>query len=108
MKSFSSFLFCLLFAAVGAGCWVPELPDDAIFSCDTNADCDNALLVCAPRPGGLRGFCCRPTAELCNGVDDDCDGLTDEDFNLQTDNQHCGQCNNACSAGRQCVDGSCR
>ncbi|HSP81649.1 MAG TPA: hypothetical protein VLQ93_24225 [Myxococcaceae bacterium] len=107
MKSFSLLFFSLLLAVAGAGCWVPELPENAIFRCDTNEDCADSALVCAPREG-LSGFCCRPIPEECNGVDDDCDGLTDEDFNLQTDNAHCGQCNNACSDGKVCADGACR
>lgn len=37
------------------------------------------------------------TLEKCNKLDDDCDGQTDEDFNLQTDVNHCGQCNKKCT-----------
>jgi len=36
------------------------------------------------------------SAEVCNGVDDDCDGDIDEGFDLQTDLTHCGACDNAC------------
>lgn len=46
-------------------------------------------------------------AETCNRVDDDCDGAVDEDFNLQTDIAHCGQCGRACLAGQACVSGQC-
>ena len=48
--------------------------------------------------------------ERCNLLDDDCDGDTDEGFNLQTDEDHCGQCDNACelpNATSQCVAGEC-
>jgi hypothetical protein len=41
-----------------------------------------------------------PTAEKCNYLDDDCDGLTDEDFkegDKYTKPEHCGVCNNACA-----------
>ena len=36
--------------------------------------------------------------EACDSIDNDCDGLVDEDFNLQSNVNHCGACNNACSA----------
>ncbi len=40
---------------------------------------------------------CVPTIELCNGLDDDCDGLIDEDFEFNTDPNHCGRCGNVCA-----------
>src|SRR5688572_25477772 len=113
MKSISSLVCCLVLALCAAGCWVPELPDNTLFICDTAADCAAEGVVCAPRVGD-RGYCCTPTAEVCNGkddncdgqldnlanpptevcngLDDDCDGKADEDFNFQTDIAHCGGC----------------
>ena len=44
---------------------------------------DGLSTVCSATPG-------TPTAELCNGIDDDCDGQTDEDFPTL---------GNACSVG---------
>ncbi|MGZ3457333.1 MAG: MopE-related protein [Archangium sp.] len=165
MKAFSSLLCGLLLAVCAAGCWVPELPDDTVFSCDTDADCAEDGVVCLPR-AGQSGYCCKPVAEtcngrdddcdgqtdnlaeepcyggppgtlgkgvckagkptcdattvvcsgdvqpgteVCNGLDDDCDGQVDEGFNLQTDMANCGRCGNACNAATElCVDGSCR
>ena len=49
--------------------------------------------------------------EKCNGIDDDCDGQTDEDFDTKTDTNHCGVCNKKCSyvnAQAQCVGGTCQ
>jgi fibro-slime domain-containing protein len=44
------------------------------------------------------------------GVDDDCDGQTDEDSVLATDAFNCGRCGNVCRAAHatvSCVDGDC-
>ncbi|MHC4836567.1 MAG: MopE-related protein [Planctomycetota bacterium] len=52
--------------------------------------CDgNGGTRCNARPGD-------PRAEACNEADDDCDGSTDEDFDVRSDLAHCGGCNNAC------------
>jgi len=34
--------------------------------------------------------------EICDYLDNDCDGKRDEGFNLQTNVDHCGKCNNSC------------
>jgi hypothetical protein len=51
------------------------------------------------------------SVETCNEVDDDCDGSTDEDFDLETDAANCGACGTVCdmthvSAGG-CASGRC-
>jgi hypothetical protein len=35
--------------------------------------------------------------EACDGIDNNCDGRSDESFNFMTDPQHCGMCNRACT-----------
>jgi formylglycine-generating enzyme required for sulfatase activity len=48
--------------------------------------------------------------ETCNDVDDDCDGRIDEDFELTTDVNHCGGCQQRCApenAVPSCLDGAC-
>lgn len=60
-------------------------------------------------PGADAGTC-SPVEERCNGMDDDCDGQSDEGFDLQTDPINCGACMNACSvpnATVACTAGSC-
>ena len=56
-------------------------------------------------------YACAPTgAEQCNGLDDDCDGRTDEDFDLQGDVTHCGACDRVCGAPgavNACLGGRC-
>lgn len=68
----------------------------------------------APRPGDCDDAI--PTAhpdavEACNRIDDDCDGLGDEGFDLATDPQNCGACDRACAfpnATPRCSAGTCR
>ncbi|PZR06388.1 MAG: hypothetical protein DI536_30425 [Archangium gephyra] len=43
---------------------------------------------CTPSDAGV---------EVCNGVDDNCDGRTDEGFDLVNDPTNCGACNLTCS-----------
>ncbi len=55
-------------------------------------------------------YACRVVgAESCEGTDEDCDGAIDEDFDFQSDPEHCGGCE-ACdlpNASAQCVGGAC-
>jgi len=59
------------------------------------------LEPCTPRSDGQ---------ELCNDLDDDCDGLFDEGFDFATNPQHCGSCNQPCrveNTEATCVSGAC-
>jgi len=59
-------------------------------------DCNDA--VWAIHPGAV---------ELCNGIDDNCNGPVDETFDLSSNFANCGSCGHVCSPGESCVNGVC-
>jgi hypothetical protein len=64
--------------------------------------CSGSSLVCVPGTG--------PGPETCNQKDDDCDGTTDDGFDLATDPLNCGQCGKLCTllhAVGGCNGGTC-
>ncbi len=65
------------------------------WSCE--GQCATGIMSCV----GGRIVCSQqvfPSVETCDGVDNDCDGQTDEDFDFQNDPVNCGGCNVVCSA----------
>ena len=72
--------------------------------CGSAVDCDDT-----------RGEAYPGAEELCNRLDDNCNGDVDETFDLDVDPLHCGRCDNACEAAngdatcrlRQCVVETC-
>ena len=53
---------------------------------------------------------CLPSPEICNLLDDDCDGTADDGFNLQADPNNCGMCGQRCqyaNAFGTCATGNC-
>jgi hypothetical protein len=64
---------------------------------------ENGIAICvAPDP--------EPVDEMCDEVDNDCDGEVDEGINTQANVAHCGACNQACAppnAVPRCIDAIC-
>lgn len=100
--------------------------DDVKYACKTAADCGGDGFVCAITPG--RAVCCKPSGEevcdkvdndcdgfvdntgkqeTCNGLDDDCNDKVDDGFDLKTNGGHCGACNHACERTQFCRNGEC-
>jgi hypothetical protein len=75
-------------------------------------DVDLTFVDLGPVDGGVAvPDACTPGAvELCNGFDDNCDGVIDEGFDLQTSMEHCGACNSPCAPANafgECIAGEC-
>lgn len=97
--------------AAGVGCQAVD-PNKGTFSCQAAADCGAGYECRAQFAGGGRcfvnGFC--KDEEVCNGLDDNCDGRVDENFDLQNDLANCGTCNRTCAftnAVPKCAMGAC-
>jgi Cys-rich repeat protein len=80
-----------------AGSCSAGLPCASQADCPADQQCDAGL--CRPEPNCI--------AEVCDGQDNDCDGQVDEDFDLQTDPDHCGQCGTQCAQDEACLAGDC-
>jgi hypothetical protein len=79
-----------------------------------------AIVSCSPQYYDLNGnpadgceYQCAyatPGPETCDGTDEDCDGQIDEDFDLQSDPNNCGNCGTTCGSatGGLCCAGICK
>ncbi|HLL53114.1 MAG TPA: hypothetical protein VK447_06205 [Myxococcaceae bacterium] len=103
-------LLALTLIALGcaAACGFTVDPDRDRFACANDGEC-GAGYECRPQLAG--GGLCYPVgqcvAEACDTLDNDCDGVADDDFALQTSNENCGTCGNVCAAGTRCQAARC-
>jgi hypothetical protein len=70
--------------------------------------CALGVITCQASAAAPACLPAAPVAEGCNGLDDDCDGQTDEAFVLASDAQNCGSCGAACASGEVCCGGQCQ
>jgi hypothetical protein len=105
---YALFALTLLALGVSAGCGFTVDPDKERFACTDPSECGSGY-ECRSQIGG--GGICYPAGqcvqETCDGQDNDCDGVADDDFRLQTSNENCGTCGNVCGAGTQCTAAAC-
>ncbi len=84
--------------------------DGAVIDGAVSPDAGN---MATPTPDSGRIDTCISSGqdEICNQIDDDCDGKVDEDFALENNPQHCGSCNHSCAVENVdavCVRGKCQ
>jgi len=68
----------------------------------SDGDCDDTNP--AIHPGASDG------PDACDGIDNDCDGIVDDEVDFNSDDQNCGECGNDCNVliiGSTCCDGEC-
>ncbi|RLB55392.1 MAG: hypothetical protein DRJ42_06330 [Deltaproteobacteria bacterium] len=97
--------------ACGNVCVFPNATASCAASACVMGGCNAGFVDLDGEPANGCEYACAPTgAELCNSVDDDCDGDVDEPFDLLTDASNCGTCGTTCTfpnATGVCSMGTC-
>ncbi len=96
-------------ARIGMRCFPEGMQGCDVAAGQCRGGCGFGTWSC--RPGGLAcNNAVLPRTELCDGLDNNCDGAIDEPFDLQNDPRWCGACNRACdlpNAINGCKDALC-
>jgi hypothetical protein len=76
-------------------------------ACPTSesGECNTGTMQC--KDGDLQCVAPPKMDEICNKLDDNCDGYIDEPFDLSSDEDNCGTCDKKCDATQQCCAGGC-
>jgi hypothetical protein len=85
---------------------VPGLGDPCVDE-EALGVCQRGTMLCN---GGELPECitAQPGPEVCDGQDNNCNGIADDGFDLLTDPANCGECGAACSPALTCCQGQCR
>jgi hypothetical protein len=95
---------------VGKDCFPPGRTGCDVSNGTCRAPCKLGKWACAAGRLSCEGAVVA-AAEICDGVDNDCNGVVDDGFNKTTDPRHCGACNNKCeyaNAIALCENGTCK
>jgi len=119
---------CRPFFSGGGRCFKQGQCTDEVCN-GTDDNCDGQIDEAFPEQGaacdtGLKGVCAtgaticaagalacqqtvQPSVEVCDGLDNNCEGHVDETFDLTTDSSNCGRCGARCDAGTGCASSTC-
>jgi hypothetical protein len=69
--------------------------------------CRDGTMQCVAGAAAPSCVTAMPQMELCDAIDQDCDGNPYNGFDLNSDSSNCGKCGNRCAKLETCCGGSC-